>query len=268
MGAVFQCAATRFYLCAALTLDQHTPSYILTVYQRSDPSKEFIAKKVDEGSNELKIFKLLNTFRPKSEHIISLHESFRTQSTSWLILPKMNSLPNVQLDGRVVQVCWGLIKGVAYLHKLCIAHRDIKPENLVVDWDFCVKIIDFDVAMQVEGEDDVVDGQCGTKGWMAPEMEEKSMYSPIKANRWSTGQVLLYLLNKSRKEDKVLRTTARKLSTHDPNQRSSMVQAAALPSVVANVAVEGKASRSLQESMGVDGETAKPPRVKKQKLDF
>ncbi|KAH9992471.1 hypothetical protein BJV77DRAFT_909915, partial [Russula vinacea] len=72
-----------------------------------------------------------------------------------------------------------LIKGVAYLHEFCIIQRD-----------FYLKIIDFDVSMQVKDEDEVVQGQCGTKGWMAPEIEEKSMYSPIKADRWSTGQVL------------------------------------------------------------------------------
>jgi serine/threonine protein kinase len=55
-----------------------------------------------------------------------------------------------------VQVCLGLIKGVAHLHEFCIAHRDIKPENLVVDRDFCLEIIDFDVAMQVNDEDEVV----------------------------------------------------------------------------------------------------------------
>jgi len=53
-----------------------TPSHILTVYRRSVLSKKFIAKKVREQSNELKIFEFLNTFQPKSEHIISLHESF------------------------------------------------------------------------------------------------------------------------------------------------------------------------------------------------
>jgi serine/threonine protein kinase len=109
------------------------PPHILTVYQQSDPSKKFIAKKVRKDSDELKIFKLLNTFQLKSKHIISLHESFQTQSTSWAILPKMISFEGAQLHGKVAQVCMGLIKGVAYLHKYCIAHRDIKPENLVVD---------------------------------------------------------------------------------------------------------------------------------------
>ncbi|KAH9983025.1 kinase-like domain-containing protein, partial [Russula compacta] len=63
-----------------------------------------------------------------------------------------------------------LIEGIAYLHLFCVAHRDIKPQNLVVDEHFCLKIIDFDVAMQVDDEDEVVYGQCGTKGWMVPEM--------------------------------------------------------------------------------------------------
>jgi serine/threonine protein kinase len=171
-----------------------------------------------------------------------------------------------QLDAKVTQVCWGLIKGVAYLHKFCIAHRDIKPENLVVDRDFCLKIIDFDVAMEVNDENEVVEGQCGTRGWMAPEIEEKSMYSPIKADRWSTGQVLLYLLNKFRKEDPVLRTTARKLTAHNPDQRSSMLQFVASLSDVANIVVEGKALRSPQDTMEVDGENAELPRVKRQKM--
>src|ERR1700733_4812560 len=98
-----------------------------------------------------------------------------------------------KLDGKVALVCWGFIKGVAYLHKFCIAHMNIKPENLVVDRNFSLKMIDFDLAMRVKGEDEVVDGQCGTKSWMSSEVEEKSMYSPIKADRWSSGQVLLYL---------------------------------------------------------------------------
>jgi hypothetical protein len=50
----------------------------------------------------------------------------------------------------------------------------------------------------------VVDGQCGTKGWMAPEIEEMLMYNPIKADRWSTGKILHYLLVKFNKEDTVL----------------------------------------------------------------
>lgn len=248
------------------------PSHILTVYQQSDPSKRFIAKKVHEQSNELEFLNYLNTFQPKSEHIISLHEYFQTQSTSWAILPEMDTISDYisfaphRLSGKVAQVCWGIIKGIAYLHKFCIAHRDIKPENLVVDRNFCLKIIDFDVAMKVNDEDEVVDGQCGTEGWMAPEMEEKSMYSPIKADRWSTGQVLLYLLDEFENEDTVLRATARKLTTHNPDLRSPMLLVPTSFSDVVNVAVERKASRSLQDTVEIDGENANFSRVKRQKL--
>jgi hypothetical protein len=64
---------------------------------------------------------------------------------------------------------------------------------------------------------------------MALEMEETSMYSPIKADRRSTRQVLLYLLNLFRKEDTVLRMIAKKLAAHNPDlQRSSMLQVAVL----------------------------------------
>jgi serine/threonine protein kinase len=73
-------------------------------------------------------------------------------------------------------------------------------------------MIDFDIAMQVKDEDEEVDDQCGTKHWMAPEVKKKSStYSPIKADRWSCGRVLLYLLDELRKEDKLLRAILRKL---------------------------------------------------------
>jgi serine/threonine protein kinase len=71
---------------------------------------------------------------------------------------------------------WGLVKGIGYLHKFCIAHRDI-TENLVVDRDFCLKSVNFDVAMKVDDEDEMARlrrSQC-------------SMYSPIKAGWWSSG---------------------------------------------------------------------------------
>ncbi|KAH9952849.1 kinase-like domain-containing protein [Russula dissimulans] len=245
------------------------PSHILPVYQPSVPGKEFTAKKVHEESNELLILKLLNVFQPQQEHIISLHDSFQTELTSWAIFPKLDSVADYvvfslsKLYQNVAQVCWGLIRGVAFLHKLCIAHRDIKPDNLLVDREFCLKIIDFDIAMQVKDEDEEVDGQCGTKHWIAPEIEEKLMYSPIKADRWSTGRVLQYLLEKSRKGEESLMTIARKLMAYHPKQRPSMLEIAAPLLDVDNVVSERKASRSRQDS---DGKNAGFPAVKKQKV--
>ena len=86
------------------------------------------------------------------------------------------------------------------------------------------------------------------EGLDAPEIEEMPMYSPIKANRWSTGKVLDYLLVKFNEEDVVLRTTARKLIAPNPEQRPSMLQVAASLSDVANVIAEREALRSLQDT--------------------
>ncbi|KAI0291835.1 kinase-like domain-containing protein, partial [Russula brevipes] len=85
-----------------------------------------------------------------------------------------------------------LIEGVAFLHEWCVAHRDIKPDNLVLDRDFCLKIIDFDLAMRVRDEDEEVDDQCGTKYWIAPEVENNNLkrHSPMRADRWACGRVL------------------------------------------------------------------------------
>ena len=233
-----------------------------------DPKKELVAKKVRQKSNELEILELLNTTQPKSDHFISLLDSFHGRSRQWAILPKLDSVadyvsiaPN-QLESKVVQICLGLIKGLAHLHELFSAHRDIKPDNLFVDQDFCVKIIDFDIALQVKDEDEEVDDQCGTKRWTAPEVEKKIMYSPIKADRWSCGRVLLYLLDEFRKEEKHLKAIARSLTAHNPKQRPSLLgwRSYLLPPNID----ERKASRPRQDSMEIDGENTKPPDPKRQ----
>ncbi|KAH9957931.1 kinase-like domain-containing protein [Russula dissimulans] len=146
--------------------------------------------------------------------------------------------PSNQLYQNLTQVCRGLMRSVAFLHKLCIAHRDIKPPTTFSSTDFCLKMIDFDLAMQVKNENEEVNDQCGTKCWMAPEIEEKLVYSPIKADWWPTGEVLLFLLESSRKEELLLMTIARKLTVHNPKQRPPIL---APFSDVDNVASERKA---------------------------
>jgi hypothetical protein len=103
---------------------------------------------------------------------------------------------------------------------------------------------------------------------MVPEVEKSSTYSPIKADRWSCGRVLLYLLDKLRKEDKPLRAIARKVKAHNPKQRPSLLEwyswFPSPPFDVANVRKGGerKASRAWQDAM----EDTKPPKAKKQRL--
>jgi serine/threonine protein kinase len=203
------------------------PDHIFTVYRPMDSSKKFIAKKVREDSNELELLRFLDTIPRKSNHIISLVDSFH----GWAILPKLATVkvyvefgPKLS-ESKVSQLCLGLIKGLTYLHEHRIAHRDIQPHNLLVNNEnFRLIITDFDIAMRVEDEDEEVDDQCGTKHWMAPEVEGNLRHSPIKADRWSCGHVILCFLDKSKQEGKHLRPFATKLTAHDPQRRPSLLE--------------------------------------------
>jgi len=201
-----------------------------------------------------------------------LFDSFQTQSKSWAILPKLASVAAYVIHGpnklyqKVAEICWGLIDGVAYLHESRIVHRDIKPHNLVVDQNFCLKIIDFDIAVRVKDEE--VDDQCRTKRWMALEVEKKLRHSPIRADRWACGRVLLFLLDELRTEDKRLRAFARNLEVHDPKHRPPLSEWRRLSlsgdGNVQNVS-EKRASRPREGLMEVDGDNM-PPDAKKQRL--
>lgn len=246
-----------FYLLyAALTPESQMPPHVLTVYRPSEPGKKLIAKKVREESNELTLLDLLSTTQPKSIHIITLLDSFHTQFGPWIIIPKMDTIANClemapeELSSKVDQIGEGLIEGLRHLHRLCIAHRDINPNNLLVDQAFCLKIIDFDVALQVTDEDSEVDDECGTENWMTPEIE-KAMYSPTKADRWSCGRVILYLLDRFKREDQHLRSFANKLTARDARRRPSLLEWASSSDAVFSDVVDARKAgkrRALRHS--------------------
>ncbi|KAH9052928.1 kinase-like domain-containing protein [Lactarius deliciosus] len=251
------------------------PPNIRTVYRQSDPDKtELIAKHLRKGSNELNILKYLHTIRPQSPHVISLIETIPSITGRWLILPKLYSIRNQELmdscgvRGRD-QLGWGLIEGLGYLHEHGIAHRDIKPGNLVYDDDLCLQIIDFDVAIEVRDENTEVDEYHGTRDWTAPEMGEeegpRAWYSPIKADRWSCGRVLLRHILVGKGDNRVSRF-ASQLMARDPEQRPSLVGWSAVPlSDMGKVLpVRGKDSRPREEVDGVsivDAPDTKKPRL-------
>ena len=55
------------------------------------------------------------------------------------------------------------------MHYQKIVHRDIKPSNLLLGDDGHVKIADFGVSNQFEGNDALLSGTAGTPAFMAPE---------------------------------------------------------------------------------------------------
>ncbi len=200
------------------------------MYQSADTTHaEFIAKHVDEQSIEPEILEYLHTIRP-SPHIISLLDAIPTETGKWLIFPKMRTLDNYymfadnpQLGGTSAQLGCDLMEGLAYLHESGVAHLDVKPRNLVFTDDFHLLLIDFDTAVRVGSEDEMVEGVYGTRGWMAPEIQEQSLYSPIRADRWSCGKVIFCLLKKSGTEDGDLGRFAKQLMNDNPLHRPSLV---------------------------------------------
>ncbi|KAI0245929.1 kinase-like domain-containing protein, partial [Lactifluus subvellereus] len=71
---------------------------------------------------------------------------------------------------------WDLIEGLAYLFEHGVVHLDIKPRDPIYADDFHLQIIDFDSAVRVRSEDDVLEGVYGARGWMAPEIRERGVY--------------------------------------------------------------------------------------------
>ncbi len=62
-----------------------------------------------------------------------------------------------------------LVLGVEYLHYQKIIHRDIKPSNLLLSNDGHVKIADFGVSNEFDGDDAVIWNTMGTPAFMPPE---------------------------------------------------------------------------------------------------
>ena len=175
------------------------------------------------------------------------------------------------------QLGWGLVKGLAYLHKHKIAHQDIKPDNLVCDNDFQLKIIDFDIAMEVQDENTEIAEYCGTEDWTAPEVGERGgspppMYSPIKADRWSCGNVIWCHIMEGEK-DSYLSKFADQLMVNDPQQRPSLIEwhkfLGAPFSDASHTPKNGRKEslRPRQDMVEVDRESIKPPEAKRPQLE-
>ena len=85
-----------------------------------------------------------------------------------------------------------LINGVEYIHSLGIAHRDLKPENLLLTDNKILKIIDFGLSHEFNGEE-FLRTKCGSPSYAAPEIIKGLPYDGFKTDVWCCG-IILYAM--------------------------------------------------------------------------
>ncbi|XP_018102464.1 calcium/calmodulin-dependent protein kinase kinase 1 isoform X1 [Xenopus laevis] len=85
-----------------------------------------------------------------------------------------------------------IVLGIEYLHYQKIIHRDIKPSNLLLGDDGHIKIADFGVSNQFEGNDALLSSTAGTPAFMAPEtlLDCGQGFSGKALDMWAMGVTL------------------------------------------------------------------------------
>uniref|UniRef100_A0A0K0EXQ4 Calcium/calmodulin-dependent protein kinase type II n=1 Tax=Strongyloides venezuelensis TaxID=75913 RepID=A0A0K0EXQ4_STRVS len=88
-----------------------------------------------------------------------------------------------------------ILESIAYCHNNNVVHRDLKPENLLLASKAkgaAVKLADFGLAIEVQGDQEAWFGFAGTPGYLSPEVLKKDPYGkPV--DIWACG-VILYIL--------------------------------------------------------------------------
>ncbi|VDK81728.1 unnamed protein product [Litomosoides sigmodontis] len=88
-----------------------------------------------------------------------------------------------------------ILESIAYCHLNNVVHRDLKPENLLLASKAkgaAVKLADFGLAIEVQGDAEAWFGFAGTPGYLSPEVLKKDPYGkPV--DIWACG-VILYIL--------------------------------------------------------------------------
>ncbi|KAB7506328.1 Calcium/calmodulin-dependent protein kinase kinase 2 [Armadillidium nasatum] len=85
-----------------------------------------------------------------------------------------------------------VLLGIEYLHYQKIIHRDIKPSNLLLGDHGHIKIADFGVCNEFDGQDAYLTNTAGTPAFMAPEalQTDRRKYSGKMADIWAMGVTL------------------------------------------------------------------------------
>lgn len=170
-------------------------------------SKESIFRKVPKQKNRdiarKSIVNEVNILRKlDNPHVLKLYEVYEDQSSKEIYMVTEAYFGDT-LGKRLsekqghrfsiwdcLQIIKRILKGVAYLHDLKIIHRDLKPANIVFkdsDGSYDLAIIDFGFATEEHNYNRLFT-QCGTKGYVAPEMITKLPYN-CKSDMFAVGVI-------------------------------------------------------------------------------
>lgn len=154
----------------------------------------------EQFQNEISTLKSLN-----HPNIISLYDVYTMEEKIFIIMELMTggelfdyvvqkgTLTEDEASGIVKKV----VSALVYMHDKNIIHRDLKPENLLLvrkprsPLDLEVKIIDFGLSKRLEGQN--TQSFLGTRGYLAPEMLQRQVYSRA-VDAWALGVIVFVLL--------------------------------------------------------------------------
>ncbi|XP_045556751.1 calcium/calmodulin-dependent protein kinase type II subunit gamma isoform X3 [Salmo salar] len=162
-------------------------------------TKKLSARDHQKLEREARICRLL-----KHPNIVRLHESISEEGFHYLVFDLVTGgelfedivAREYYSEADASQCINQILESVHHMHQHDIVHRDLKPENLLLASKLkgaAVKLADFGLAIDVQGDEQAWFGFAGTPGYLSPEVLRKDPYGkPV--DIWACGVVLYILL--------------------------------------------------------------------------
>uniref|UniRef100_A0A6I8S082 calcium/calmodulin-dependent protein kinase n=1 Tax=Xenopus tropicalis TaxID=8364 RepID=A0A6I8S082_XENTR len=177
--------------CMKITTGQEYAAKIIN-------TKKLSARDHQKLEREARICRLL-----KHPNIVRLHDSISEEGFHYLVFDLVTGgelfedivAREYYSEADASHCIQQILESVNHCHLNGIVHRDLKPENLLLASKLkgaAVKLADFGLAIEVQGDQQAWFGFAGTPGYLSPEVLRKDPYGkPV--DMWACG-VILYIL--------------------------------------------------------------------------